>query len=241
VNEPTFDVEKSHSVVYVDGLGREHEALVTAVNGLHPGLVTLVFVDVNAPEPENVKKIFDVAHMSQITEPNPDLPNYQVNCWKEFYENHRALPADHPAFDHPAKAAEYDEQGSRIVPERPLTMADVMAHQESKCASAEAGIPCNEPEAAHTPEAARMDVGMDHNYVAPSDAAQTSAPVIETKEYSDGSSATGVAPLPDQSPAQQEAAEQAASAPEPDVTQMLDAAPPAPIEPAPPAEEGSTE
>jgi hypothetical protein len=65
--------------------------------------------------------------------------------------------------------------------------------------------------------------------------------VIETKEYSDGSSATGVAPLPDQSPAQQEAAEQAASAPEPDVTQMLDAAPPAPIEPAPPAEEGSTE
>jgi hypothetical protein len=131
VNEPTFDVEKSHSVVYVDGLGREHEALVTAVNGLHPGLVTLVFVDVNAPEPENVKKIFDVAHMSQITEPNPDLPNYQVNCWKEFYENHRALPADHPAFDHPAKAAEYDEQGARIMPERPLTMADVMAHQEA--------------------------------------------------------------------------------------------------------------
>jgi hypothetical protein len=118
-------------VVYVDGLGREHEALVTAVNGLHPGLVTLVFVDVNAPEPENVKKIFDVAHMSQITEPNPDLPNYQVNCWKEFYENHRALPADHPAFDHPAKAAEYDEQGARIMPERPLTMADVMAHQKA--------------------------------------------------------------------------------------------------------------
>ena len=29
-------------------------------------------------------------------------------------------------------------------------------------------------------------------------------PAIETKTYSDGSSATGVAPLPDQSPAQQE-------------------------------------
>lgn len=33
-------------------------------------------------------------------------------------------------------------------------------------------------------------------------------PVFETKNYSDGSSAPGVAPLPDQSPAQQDAAEQ---------------------------------
>lgn len=33
------------------------------------------------------------------------------------------------------------------------------------------------------------------------------APVIETKQYADGSSATGVAPLPDLSPAEQDAAE----------------------------------
>jgi hypothetical protein len=37
--------------------------------------------------------------------------------------------------------------------------------------------------------------------------ADASSPVIETKHYSDGSSATGPAPLPDQSPAQQDASE----------------------------------
>ena len=36
-----------------------------------------------------------------------------------------------------------------------------------------------------------------------------SAPDIETKEYSDGTTATGVAPLPDQSPAQQESTKRA--------------------------------
>lgn len=55
---------------------------------------------------------------------------------------------------------------------------------------------------------------------------------VETKQYSDGSSATGTAPLPDQSPAQQAAQ---APAPEPDVTTLLDAAPAAPE--APPAPE----
>jgi hypothetical protein len=56
----------------------------------------------------------------------------------------------------------------------------------------------------------------------------------ETKQYSDGSSATGPAPLPDQSPAQQDAAA-AAAAPvaEPDVATLLDAAPPAPVVPEP--------
>lgn len=32
-------------------------------------------------------------------------------------------------------------------------------------------------------------------------------PVVETKEYADGTTATGIAPLPDQSPAEQEASE----------------------------------
>jgi hypothetical protein len=35
-----------------------------------------------------------------------------------------------------------------------------------------------------------------------------SVPTVETKEYSDGTTATGVAPLPDQSPAQQAEQEQ---------------------------------
>ena len=38
--------------------------------------------------------------------------------------------------------------------------------------------------------------------------ATLSVPTVETKEYSDGTTATGVAPLPDQSPAQQAEQEQ---------------------------------
>lgn len=36
---------------------------------------------------------------------------------------------------------------------------------QGACASAEGGIVCGEPESAHTHEAARGDVGMDHAYV----------------------------------------------------------------------------
>lgn len=36
---------------------------------------------------------------------------------------------------------------------------------QDACGSAEAGIICGEPESAHTPEAARGDVGMDHEFV----------------------------------------------------------------------------
>lgn len=35
------------------------------------------------------------------------------------------------------------------------------------CASVEAGIVCGQPQSAHTPEAARGDVGMDHDFVDP--------------------------------------------------------------------------
>lgn len=36
---------------------------------------------------------------------------------------------------------------------------------QDACGSAEGEIVCGEPESAHTPEAARGDVGMDHNFV----------------------------------------------------------------------------
>lgn len=36
---------------------------------------------------------------------------------------------------------------------------------QAACASAEAGIVCGEPESAHTKEAARSDIGMDHDFV----------------------------------------------------------------------------
>jgi hypothetical protein len=58
---------------------------------------------------------------------------------------------------------------------------------------------------------------------ADADTSQSSGLVFETKNYSDGSSATGVAPLPALSPDQQAAAQ------EPDVIAQLQAAPPAPI------------
>lgn len=61
--------------------------------------------------------------------------------------------------------------------------------------------------------------------------AGTSRLRIETKQYSDGSSATGPAPLPDQSPAQQDAAK---AAPETDVATLLDQAPAAPKAPSAP-------
>lgn len=44
----------------------------------------------------------------------------------------------------------------------PPTPAEV--DSEPLCANLEGGILCNEPESAHTPEAARADVGMDHKF-----------------------------------------------------------------------------
>jgi hypothetical protein len=55
---------KAHQVIHIDQVGTEHEALVTALNGMHDGFVSLIFIDPQAPEAENVKKVYDVAHAS---------------------------------------------------------------------------------------------------------------------------------------------------------------------------------
>lgn len=125
-------MEKSKIVIYVDAFGKEHDALVTALNGLNAGYVSLVYVDMAAPEADNVKKLFDVAHMSDASkaETNANLPAYQLNCWKEVGEAHSAPPADHPMFDHQFKQPEYDQQGALIAPLRPDYAAEVAAHQE---------------------------------------------------------------------------------------------------------------
>src|SRR5258708_2303683 len=165
-------MHKSKHAMYGDGLGKEHYALVTAINQLHPGYVTLVYVDEDAPEPNNLKTVYDVAHLSaKGGEPNPGLPSYDVHGWKEVDEEHKAPPSDHPAFDHPHKLPEFDQDGARIPISRPEYEAEVAAHQAST------SLPGGE----------------------------VSDLVIETKTYTDGSSATGVAPLPDQSPEQQAA------------------------------------
>lgn len=141
-----MNIKKSDAVVYIDGFGREHDALVTVVNERYPGRVTLVYVDVNLPEPENVKKIYDVAHVSDASkqEPNPDLPSYDVNAWKERGELHRALPEDHPAFDHPFVLPKLDETGNIVLIDRPQTNAEIVAHQEALAAKEQAGLPSAE-------------------------------------------------------------------------------------------------
>lgn len=128
-----METKKQDAVVYIDGYGREHDALVTAVNEREQGYVTLVYVDVNAPEPENVKKLFDIAHVLHASkqEPNPELPSYDVNAWKQRGELHRALPEDHPAFDHPFLPAKVDEAGNVIPIDRPKTVAEAQAHQDA--------------------------------------------------------------------------------------------------------------
>lgn len=127
-------MHKGTAVIYVDGLGREHEALVTAINGLHPSNVSMVYVDPKAEERDNLVRVYDVAHKDDETKqdvrevrangpnaPSPTvidgnagLPHYDVHCWKEYDEEHKPLPEDHPAFDHPFGVPEKDQAGNRI-------------------------------------------------------------------------------------------------------------------------------
>ena len=65
----------------------------------------------------------------------------------------------------------------------------------------------------HVPGNVEPDTTPTAEPSAPSAADLDSAPTVETKEYSDGTTATGVAPLPDQSPAQQEATQEEQSDP----------------------------
>lgn len=121
-------MHKSKHVMFVDGLGKEHSALVTAINGLHPGYVTLVYVDESAPDADNLKKVYDIPHMElKPAESNSSLPSYDFNCWKEVDEEHKALPSDHPAFDHPFAGPAKDEEGIPLP--RPEYEAELAAHQ----------------------------------------------------------------------------------------------------------------
>lgn len=125
-------MEKSKAVAYIDPSGKEHVLLVTAINGLNEGFISGVYVDASAPENDNVRKVFDVPHMSHpsrqevrttpVSDParaavgevevegNIDLPSYPLNCWKELGEQHLALPPDHPHFDHPFATFEEDPE-----------------------------------------------------------------------------------------------------------------------------------
>lgn len=118
----------NRAVIYLDTKGKEHEALVFAVNPLNEGYVSLVYVDESRPDADNVVKLFDVRHMATIEETNPALPTYHLNCWKDPYEDHLALPADHPAFDHPHLPTT-DADGKVIPVDRPEYDAQVASYQ----------------------------------------------------------------------------------------------------------------
>jgi hypothetical protein len=124
-------MKKAQSVIYCDTKGLEHEALVFATNPFNPKYLSLVYIDESKPEADNVVKLFDLRHVSEVNEPNPDLPTYHGNCWKEYFEDSKPLPLDHPAYDHPHQKT-HDEQGQRIPVARPAYDADIEAHQGSQ-------------------------------------------------------------------------------------------------------------
>lgn len=86
-----------------------------------------------------------------------------------------------------------------------------------------------------TPSAADLDaVAAEQQAKEATTEEKPAEPVFETKHYADGSSATGLAPLPDKSPDEQKAAEEAKAAEIPDSVQNADKpenSPEAPAEP----------
>ena len=121
--------KKGQDVIYLDEIGKEHAGLVTALNPLNEGYLTLIYIDPHAPESGNVKKLFDVRHISKVAETNPALPTYHINAWKEVGELHTALPSDHPALDDPLAPVDVDKNGNRIPVARPEYDAQVAAHR----------------------------------------------------------------------------------------------------------------
>lgn len=141
---------KGTTVVYIDPAGAEHDALVTAINPLHENVIDIAYVDMGAVEAENLKKVFAVVHASDPSKDevrehpvsdaalasvgqveidgNPELPRYVINAWKYKVEEHKALPVDHPQFDHPFKQPDLAQNGEVIPVERPGFDADKAGH-----------------------------------------------------------------------------------------------------------------
>src|SRR4029077_20927885 len=98
-------------------------------NPLNEGFLSLIYIDPHAPEGDNVKKLFDVRHISKVQETNPALPTYHLNAWKEVDESHTALPSDHPALDNPLAPVDVDKNGNGALVARPACGAKVAAHR----------------------------------------------------------------------------------------------------------------
>jgi hypothetical protein len=126
-------MKKGTTVIFIDPAGVEHDALVFAENGMNPGLLSVLFIDMSAPDQDNAKRVYDIPHFSDSSkdEINPELPRYAVNCYKEYGEAHLVPPADHPMFDHAFKSADVAQNGERIPVSRPLTEAAEADHLAS--------------------------------------------------------------------------------------------------------------
>jgi hypothetical protein len=138
-------------VTYVDAQSKTHDALVRNINPMHPGRLTLVYLGDDG-EP---LVVYDIAHKDDasranlrevlvngpapnrgetVIDGNPDLPQFDHNCWMERDETHSPLPADHPAFDHPFKQPEFDQSGNRIPIVRTEYERAVEEHQKEMAA-----------------------------------------------------------------------------------------------------------
>lgn len=120
-------------VVYIDAKGVEHNGLVADINQLHDGYLSLTYQDAEG----RTVNVYDVAHMDHPSreETNPGLPTFHLHCWKYRGEDHTAIPADHPMFDHPFEPVTKDDDGRRIAKPRPLYDAAVADHMSSRLPS----------------------------------------------------------------------------------------------------------
>ena len=114
--------------IYIDPAGVSHEAMVTATNPMNEDVLDLVYVD---PK-EGIKQVFGIHHIGHDSkkEPNPELPDYQLNAWKNPGEDHNQLPADHPGNDHPFATKEQKDRVKGIAPKPPIQAPDVTVEQQ---------------------------------------------------------------------------------------------------------------
>lgn len=142
--------QKGSVVLYIDRASIVFAALVVGVNNLNPDVLDVTYFD---PKTDALKTEFGVAHMSADSkkETNPKLPQYSLNCWKESGEEHKALPSDHPANDHPFELKKQDDSGRLITKARPEFEKQVAEHNAEPEVTAQldaAGAPAAEPESA---------------------------------------------------------------------------------------------
>jgi hypothetical protein len=224
--------EKASVVIYIDRASVKHKALVVGVNNLNPDVLDVAYFDLKS---DALKTEFGVPHMSDESkkETNPELPQYSLNCWKKYGEEHLAIPVDHPANDHPFELKKQDDTGRIVAKARPefdKHIADVAASTTEVAEELPRGI-------GHYPvpisggftPGGPPDPGLPMG-TGPKDEAHAEAVAEEIHEAIGAKTEVinGI-PMVDEPPIQylQPAFP---DPPEPDVTTQLDAAGPAPVE-----------